>query len=128
MLLRILLQLGITNLISLKKIEKQKPKSEIDFHKYRKPAFLLSWLVVLIGSFTVYSQKDKILGIDFRGGEEILASFENEIDSAELDVLFKNDESIGEVQHVYRSEIGSGESSKNLFFKLNLENPAKLSI
>ncbi|MEC8013060.1 MAG: protein translocase subunit SecD [Verrucomicrobiota bacterium] len=115
LLLKILLQLGVQNLISLTPIQKQKQKSEIDFHKYRKPAFLVSWIIVLIGCITVFKQQDKILGIDFRGGEEIVASFSEEISSEDLNSLFeKSDKSIGEVQHVYRSEIGSGESSKKL--------------
>ena len=47
--------------------------------------------------------------------KEIVASFSEEISSEDLNSLFeKSDDSIGEVQHVYRSEIGSGESSKKL--------------
>ena len=76
---------------------------------------MVSWIIVLIGCITVFKQQDKILGIDFRGGEEIVASFSEEISSEDLNSLFeKSDDSIGEVQHVYRSEIGSGESSKKL--------------
>ena len=122
LLLNILLQLGVQNLISLAKIEKQKQKAEIDFHKFRKPAFLVSWAIVLVGCFTIYDQKDQILGIDFRGGEEIVASFSEEIASSELDILFKESQSTGEVQHVYRSEIGSGEQSKKLVLQTELGN------
>ena len=120
LLLNILLQLGVQNLISLAKIEKQKQKAEIDFHKFRKPAFLVSWAIVLVGCFMIYDQKDQILGIDFRGGEEIVASFSEEIASSELDILFKESQSTGEVQHVYRSEIGSGEQSKKLVLQTEL--------
>lgn len=114
LLLNLALQAGFSNLISLSKIEKQKPESGIDFHKYRKPAFLLSWIIVIIGCVTIYDRKDEILGIDFRGGEEIVASFSEEIGSAKLDEVFQSSESIGEVQHLYRSEIGSGDESKKL--------------
>ena len=122
LLLNILLQLGVQNLISLAKIEKQKQKAEIDFHKFRKPAFSVSWFIVLAGCFAIYIQKDQILGIDFRGGEEIVASFSEEIASSELDILFKESQSTGEVQHVYRSEIGSGEQSKKLVLQTELGN------
>ncbi|MBL66292.1 MAG: protein translocase subunit SecDF [Puniceicoccaceae bacterium] len=122
LLLNILLQLGVQNLISLAKIEKQKQKAEIDFHKFRKPAFLVSWFIVLVGCLAIYIQKDQILGIDFRGGEEIVASFSEEIASSELDVLFKESQATGEVQHVYRSEIGSGEQSKKLVLQTELGN------
>ena len=122
LLLNILLQLGVQNLISLAKIEKQKQKAEIDFHKFRIPAFLVSWFIVLVGCLAIYIQKDQILGIDFRGGEEIVASFSEEIASSELDVLFKESQATGEVQHVYRSEIGSGEQSKKLVLQTELGN------
>ena len=74
-----LIQLGIQNLISLQKIEKKKPGKEIDFHKYRKSAFFVSWTIVIIRIASVYSNRDKILGIDFKGGEELVVSFDQEI-------------------------------------------------
>ena len=121
LLLNILLSIGIQNLISLSKIEKQKPRAEIDFHKYRKPAFLISWIIVAIGSFTVYNGRENILGIDFRGGEEIVCSFNEEIPASDLDAIFEQSEDIGEVQHVYRSEIGSGDTSKKLVLQTELD-------
>ena len=68
MFLTILLKSGVNNLISLQSIKKSEPKEPIDFHRYRKVAFLTSWIVVGVGIFSVYSKKDTILGIDFRGG------------------------------------------------------------
>ena len=68
-----------------------------------------------IGIFSVYKNKDSILGIDFRGGEELIASFNQIIDPAELDGTFdERKEEIGEVQHVYRSEVGTGEEASRL--------------
>ena len=114
-LLRLLLQIGFKNLISLQAIEKKKPSLEIDFLKFRKPAFILSWLIVGIGIFSVFKNKDTILGIDFRGGEELIASFAQSIDPAELDKAFDEKKAeIGEVQHVYRSEVGTGEGASRL--------------
>ena len=69
MFLTILLKSGVNNLISLQSIQKSDPKQPIDFHRYRKVAFLTSWIVVGVGIFSVYSKKDTILGIDFRGGK-----------------------------------------------------------
>ena len=112
--LTLLLQLGVRNLISLQAIEKSKAGDGIDFLKYRKPAFLLSWAVVAVGLFSVYSKRDTILGIDFRGGEELVADFSQAIDPGDLDNALKNNPSLGEVQHVYRSEVGSGEGSTRL--------------
>jgi SecD/SecF fusion protein len=113
-LLRALLQTGLKNLISIKPIEKRKTTTEFDFLKYRNPAFLLSWLIVGIGLVSVFQNQDKILGIDFRGGEELIVSFDKMIDSSALDEIFDQNKDIGEVQHVYRSEVGTGEGASRL--------------
>ena len=112
-LMELLLNLGLKNLISLKTIEKGKPRFEIDFHKYRKIAFGGSWLIVGIGIVAVYSNKDQILGIDFKGGEELIATYETKISTAELESAVESKD-LGEVQHVYRSEVGSGEAASRL--------------
>ena len=126
LLLNVLLQLGVKNLISLQKINKSAPKAEINFHKYRLPAFVLSWIVVAIGIFSVYSNKDQILGIDFRGGEELIASFEQQIDPTKIDESLEGATELGEVQHVYRTEIGSGEGASRLV--LQTENGKSRSV
>jgi SecD/SecF fusion protein len=112
--LTLLVKSGVQNLISLQKIEKSEPKSPIDFLTYRKVAFLASWVVVAIGIFSVYSKKDTILGIDFRGGEELVSGFANAIDPGDLEQSLQSNPSLGEVQHVYRSEVGSGEGASRL--------------
>jgi SecD/SecF fusion protein len=112
-LMEMLLHYGVKNLISLKTIDKGQPRHPIDFHKHRRLAFAISWIIVAIGIFAVYEQKDHILGIDFQGGEELIASFDQRIDAADLEKVVK-DSKLGEVQHVYRSEIGSGEKGEYL--------------
>ena len=114
LLMNVLLQVGVNNLISLLKINKGEHRHEINFHRYSKAAFFLSWIVVAIGISSVYSNKDKILGIDFRGGQELIASFEQQISPEEIENCVNEIEYLGEVQHVYRSEIGTGESSSRL--------------
>ncbi|MAL85052.1 MAG: protein translocase subunit SecDF [Opitutae bacterium] len=114
LLLNVLLQSGVKNLISLNKIEKQGYRPEIDFHKYRTTAFIISWTIVIIGVFSVYANKDKILGIDFKGGEELVSSFAKRISPTEIDSTLEDREKYGEVQHVYRSELGSGEGVSRL--------------
>ena len=114
LLMNVLIQLGIQNLISLQKIEKRNQEKEIDFHKYRKSAFFVSWTIVIIGIASVYSNRDKILGIDFKGGEELVVSFDQEISPAQIDNSIAENDQLGEVQHVYRSEVGTGEGSSRL--------------
>jgi SecD/SecF fusion protein len=112
--LTLLIKSGVQNLISLQKIEKTELKTSIDFLRYRKGAFLVSWIVVAIGIFSVYSKKDTILGIDFRGGEELVAGFTETIGAGELEQSLQSNPELGEVQHVYRSEVGSGEGASRL--------------
>jgi SecD/SecF fusion protein len=112
--LTLLIKSGVQNLISLQKIEKTELKTSIDFLRYRKGAFLVSWIVVAIGIFSVYSKKDTILGIDFRGGEELVAGFTETIGTGELEQSLQSNPELGEVQHVYRSEVGSGEGASRL--------------
>jgi SecD/SecF fusion protein len=114
LLLTVLVSSGIKNLISLSTIAKSDPRAEIDFHKYRKLAFLISWVVVAVGIASIYSNKDKILGIDFRGGEESIISFSEMVDAGDLESTFASSPEVGEVQHVYRSEVGSGEEASRL--------------
>jgi SecD/SecF fusion protein len=114
LLLTVLVSSGIKNLISLSTIAKSDPRAEIDFHKYRKLAFLISWVVVAVGIASIYSNKDKILGIDFRGGEESIISFSEMVDAGDLESTFASSPEVGEVQHVYRSEVGSGDEASRL--------------
>ena len=124
-LLKLLVQIGLKNLISGKPIEKKKSITEFDFLKYRNPALLLSWLIVGIGLFSVYQNQDKILGIDFRGGEELIVSFDEMIEPAKIDELFSQNNDIGEVQHVYRSEVGTGEDASRLVLQTEPEKSAQ---
>ena len=114
LLLTVLVSSGIKNLISMRTIAKSDPRAEIDFHKYRKLAFLISWVVVAVGIASIYSNKDKILGIDFRGGEESIISFSEMVDAGDLESTFASTPEVGEVQHVYRSEVGSGDEASRL--------------
>ena len=110
-LMEMLLHYGVKNLISRKAIDKGQPRQPIDFHKHRKLAFAISWIIVAIGIFAVNAQKDRILGIDFQGGEELIASFDQRIETSALEKVVKD---LGEVQHFYRSEVGSGDKGEYL--------------
>ena len=114
LLLTILISSGVKNLISLSTIAKSNPRKEIDFHKYRKVAFFVSWVVVAVGIISIYSKKEQILGIVFRGGEECIVSFSQKIDAGDLETTFASAPEVGEVQHVYRSEVGSGDEASRL--------------
>jgi SecD/SecF fusion protein len=81
------------------------PDRKIDFFKFRKPAFITSWLIVLAGVVSVVIHHDNIMGIDFTGGDEITVSYDQRID---IDALTATAEerNLGEVNPVYQNLIG----------------------
>jgi SecD/SecF fusion protein len=58
--------------------------TKIDFLKYARPAFMASWLVVLIGVGVVAYKGGSIYGIDFTGGDSVTLSFEKKVELADL--------------------------------------------
>ncbi|MEX2381122.1 MAG: protein translocase subunit SecD [Opitutales bacterium] len=80
-------------------------ETKIDFLKYRKPAFILSWIIVAIGAVSVFVQRDDIYGIDFTGGDELLVRFEQRLSTVDVENAVAGYD-LGEVRANYRSVIG----------------------
>ncbi len=79
--------------------------SNIDFMKYRKPAFIASWCLVAVGVAVLFSRGDSIWGIDFTGGDEVILEFTDRLDEGQVrDALFAAD--FGEVNPFYQSQLG----------------------
>ena len=78
--------------------------TDIDFLKWRRYAFTISWLVVLAGVVTLGIRKD-IYGIDFVGGDEVTLDFEEKVESADIRALSETQE-LGEVLPFYQTLIG----------------------
>ena len=87
------------------------PKQKIDFFKFRKPAFILSWSIVIIGVISIFVERGSILGIDFTGGDEMTIAYSQAIDT---DTLLKTEglDSVGEVKLVYQKLIGQDRALK----------------
>ncbi|MDQ8187751.1 protein translocase subunit SecD [Pelagicoccus sp. SDUM812002] len=82
--------------------------SNIDFMKFRKPAFLASWCLVAVGVIVLATKWDNIWGIDFTGGDEVIMSFTERLDEAQIrDALAAAD--IGEVNPLYQAQLGGGD-------------------
>ncbi len=79
--------------------------SKIDFLKYRKPAFAASWLIVALGIGVVLYKGDRIYGIDFAGGDELLIQFEERLGTSDIEQIAAQ-QNLGEVLPVYQSMIG----------------------
>ena len=78
---------------------------KFDFFKFRRPAFIASWLLVAAGIVSVVLHHDNIMGIDFTGGDEMTISFDERIDSGELDAAAQQ-LGLGEVNPVYQTLLG----------------------
>ncbi|WP_269537588.1 protein translocase subunit SecD [Cerasicoccus fimbriatus] len=81
----------------------------LNFLGKRKPAFICSWALVLAGVVAIFIAKDDIMGIDFRGGAEVVFEFDpGSKDTLEIaaieDMAVANE--LGEVIPVFQSEIG----------------------
>jgi SecD/SecF fusion protein len=79
----------------------------VDFIKWGKPAFIGSWLVVLLGVGVVVYKGNDIYGIDFAGGDEIRVGFKEKIDSGKIREIAKAN-GMPAVNVTYVSAIGSG--------------------
>ena len=102
----------------LKKITMRRMLGELhtDFIKLGKPAFIGSWIVVLIGFGYVLFQGNKIYGIDFAGGDVIQLQFKTKLDVGQVRDAAKA-AGIADINPTYTSAIGGGRET------LNVETP-----
>ena len=109
-----------------------------DYLRFAKPVFIGAFIVVGIGIAEVIVKQDRIYGIDFVGGDEIVVGFEQKIDLSDIRAVAARG-GHGEVNPVYQSELGGDHEilriqaevgkSKALFSDLAAAYPAaKLDI
>ena len=58
--------------------------SNINFLAMRKPAFILSGLLLLAGVFTVAVKGERVLGVDFTGGDLVTFRFTEKVDDGKV--------------------------------------------
>lgn len=78
---------------------------KLDFFRWRQPAFIISWLIVLTGVVSVALHHDAIMGIDFTGGDEITVSFDQRIGIDGINAAAA-EANFSQVNPVYQSLIG----------------------
>jgi SecD/SecF fusion protein len=81
------------------------PSKKLDFFKFRKPAFVISWLIVLAGVVSVVVHHDNILGKDFTGGDEMTVAYDQRLGADEI-MQVVVDQDLGDVTPIYQSLIG----------------------
>lgn len=93
-----------------------------DFLKYARPAFIASWLIVLIGAATVVYKGDAIYGKDFTGGDQVTLSFERRLDIAEVNRTAASG-GFEDVSAGYSQEIGSDVELLRISTKFDQSKP-----
>jgi SecD/SecF fusion protein len=76
----------------------------LDFLKLSKPAFIVSWTVVLIGIVGIGIRGSSVYGIDFVGGDEVSLKFRERVDTAKLRAAAEAAR-VGEVNPLYQSDL-----------------------
>jgi SecD/SecF fusion protein len=80
----------------------------VDFIKYRRPAFIGSSMLIVIGLAVVLYKGSAIEGVDFSGGDLISMEFRQKIDISRIRTTAAA-EHIGEVDPTYESPLGGGQ-------------------
>ena len=75
--------------------------TKLDFMKLAKPAFILSWTIILVGlSYGMFARGSKLFGVDFVGGDTTTFSFQQKVEVEHLrDALAKVGEKESLIQY-----------------------------
>jgi len=73
-------RIGVSSILGLEMFGER----QFDFFKFRKPAFIASWAVVLIGVISVVIHHDNILGKDFTGGDEMTVNYSEQVETGKI--------------------------------------------
>jgi SecD/SecF fusion protein len=80
--------------------------TKINFLSMRVPAFILSGVLLLAGLITVGIKGEKVLGVDFTGGDLVTFSFKEKVDDGKIRSSLGN---LAEVVQYQRSPVGGQE-------------------
>lgn len=93
------------NLITSLKMLRFFDKTNIDFLKFAKPAFIISWVIILIGmGYGIFVRGHNVLGPDFAGGDRLTMSFAQKVDVGQIRSTIEKLR-IGEVSIQYQKDI-----------------------
>ncbi|MFI5336013.1 MAG: protein translocase subunit SecD [Opitutales bacterium] len=84
-------------------------KVNVDWVKVGKPAFMISWSIVLVGVVFLFVRSDKALGIDFTGGDQVSLSYAQAVDVSSIRSTAAA-AGISDINPAYQSQLGGGAS------------------
>ena len=79
----------------------------VDFIKFGKPAFVGSWMLVLVGIGVIAYRGSGIYGIDFTGGDVVSMQYSQRVDIAGVRQVATASQ-VGEINPTYENAIGGG--------------------
>jgi len=85
--------------------------AKIDFMRFSKPAFVLSWLLIVVGiGYGIFGRGSNMLGVEFKGGDALTLRFVEKInvDQVRAEVSKLN---LGDALISYQSDFSSGKES-----------------
>jgi SecD/SecF fusion protein len=113
LLMEWIIESGLVKKIQMNRLLKD---IQVDFVRYGKPAFIGSWLVVIIGFSYVLYQGHQIYGIDFSGGDMVNVEYAQQPDAAKVREVAKA-AGVSDINVTAVTAIGGGKPA------LNIETP-----
>jgi len=91
---------------------------KLDFLRWAKPAFITSWLIILVGLGWAINRGGHMFGVEFTGGENITLGFEQShpVDEAKLRAALA-DTGAGDVMISYQTALDTGVKTLRLTVK-----------
>src|SRR5208283_1615286 len=82
--------------------------TKLDFMKLAKPAFILTWTIIIIGlGYGIFDRGSRLFGVDFAGGDSTKFSFAQKLDVEQIrSALAAADEKDSQIQ--YQKDVGGG--------------------
>jgi SecD/SecF fusion protein len=96
--------------------------TQFDFLRYARPAFIVSWLIVLVGVGTVIYKGEAIYGKDFTGGDQVSLSFTEQLSLEEV-TRVATASGVTDVSINYTREIGSEQEVLRITTDFNQAGP-----
>ena len=87
--------------------------TKIDFLNWSKPAFIVSWALVLVGTLYGVSKGSDILGVDFKGGDSATYTFTQKLEAEQIRPAIA-EVAGGDAVIRYQRDIGSGNETLNI--------------
>jgi SecD/SecF fusion protein len=91
--------------------------ANFDFMKYAKPAFLASWLLIVVGLGYGFKRGQDVLGVEFAGGNTITMNFAQKVPVDQIRSSTVKS-GVGDVLIAYQRDISSGKENLRLTTRL----------